>query len=723
MLRALSLLFAGLLVAAVFFLPEGDRLRLASLAMYRVLSEGEIEVQPEQALPPYLERYFEAEGLDRAQKHSIPIRKVLFASDAFRPTGETSAKFLLGGALIRDLETPSEDLTVHLGFREGLVRGLRQAAAKEGIEIEIVGDQMPAMQGLGFDLAVRRDLLQLSWNMPQGPSWTEQIPWNAPTRSSLLPPLVAIILALLLRRPVPALLVGVLCGAFLLQRSSGAGVLASTWNGGLDIVRKFLWSQMGDSTRLMIIAFVVAMLAMVGILTRNGGIRGIMNAVARLASTVRSTQFATYLMGLAVFFDDYANTILVGGTMRPLTDRLRIAREKLAYIVDSTAAPVAGISIFSTWIAFEVSTFSAQLPMAGLSPSDGYSVFLQTLPYRFYCIFSLVLVAIVTLSGRDFGPMLKAERRARTTGQLVREGGKPMVGELATTMEPVPGISIRAHRALVPLALFIGVTLFEIARVGGAFEMPAAQLLSLPGFTKVLNEGSGSWPLMIGSSVGLLAAILLSLQAGLRREIPDAALRTLRSMGIAIAILYLAWMLGQACAEVGTAEYLTVSLREMAYPMLLPMVLLLLSGAISFATGTSWGTMGILLPLVVGLSYQLGEQIQIGGVPGGMPLMILSIGAVLEGSIFGDHCSPISDTTVLSSVASASDHVDHVRTQAPYALLCLLVSGVAGYMPCAAFGLNPFLALAIGSCVLLVAMRLLGRRAEDPPEAARRFLA
>jgi Na+/H+ antiporter NhaC len=222
-----------------------------------------------------------------------------------------------------------------------------------------------------------------------------------------------------------------------------------------------LKGELLDHARTQIILFVVFMLAMVGVITRAGGIRGVMNRIASLARDARQTQIATWLMGLVIFFDDYANTILVGATMRPLADRFKVAREKLAYIVDSTAAPVAGVSILSTWIAFEVSTFSAQLPDAGLAPSEGYAIFIQTLPYRFYCWFTLIFVGLNVYMGRDFGPMLKAERRARA-GQVLREGATPLVGKSATELEASEHVDSRASTALLPLALFIFTVLGKI---------------------------------------------------------------------------------------------------------------------------------------------------------------------------------------------------------------------------------------------------------------------
>ncbi|MFT4539880.1 MAG: Na+/H+ antiporter NhaC [Planctomycetota bacterium] len=538
--------------------------------------------------------------------------------------------------------------------------------------------------------------------------------WRPAGPLSLLPPLIAIALAILSRRPVISLFSGVLAGALLLRWSTDAGLIQKTFGGLQDVVTIFLWREFSDQSRLKVVGFVVAMLAMVGVVTKNGGIRGVMNWVAKYAKSARSTQLAASLMGLVVFFDDYANTILVGSTMRPLTDRFRVAREKLAYIVDSTAAPVAGLSIFSTWIAFEVSTFSAQLPLAGLAPDAGYAVFMETLPYRFYCLLSLAMVFMVAASGRDFGPMLAAERRARSTGRVVREGGNPMVGESATDMEPAPGITIRAWRAVLPLTVFIGATVWTILQTGGAFAKDAPQLLSVSGFSAVLGAADSYEALWYGSLLGFATAVIASLAAGLRLEILDAAWKTLRSMGIALAILYLAWMIGAVCGELGTAGYLTVMLDGIDYPLFLPVVLFLMAGAIAFATGSSWSTMSILLPLVVGLSFTLGERTDIGG----HALMVLAIGAVLEGAIFGDHCSPISDTTVLSSVACASDHIDHVHTQAPYSLLVMVVAILAGYLPAALFGAPPALSLLLGVACLALFLRFFGKRSDTVPDTA-----
>jgi len=601
-------------------------------------------------------------------------------------------------------------------MRRSIARGLRQFSAAEQRyqNLVIEGEYEPDPEGGNFLLQIISEEHKLYYQPPGGKSTPVEREWKAPDRSSIVPPIVAVILAILFRRPLIALFLGVLSGAYLLRRGEGEGLVSGISGGTVDVFRNFFWTEFKDPERYMIIGFVVFMLAMVGVMTVSGGIRGMMDSVARRANDVRKTQIATWLMGLVIFFDDYANTILVGATMRPLTDRFRISREKLAYIVDSTAAPVAGLSVFSTWIAFEVSTFANQLPAAGLTPGDGYAIFMRTIPYSFYCFLTLILVGLIALSGRDFGPMLSAERRARSTGQLIRKGGVPMVSERATTMEPAEGLRPAAWRALAPLATFIGMTLLAIAWLGGAFEMPASQLLSIEGATQVLGDGAGSKPLFIGSLLGFAVAVVAAMAAGLGLVILRAAWTTLRAMGVAFAILYLAWMIGAVCGALGTAPFLTALVGDALDARLLPTLLFLLAGVVAFATGSSWSTMSILLPLVVGLAYTLGLDTGLAGTEAesGQLLMVMSIGAVLSGSIFGDHCSPISDTTVMSSIASASDHIDHVRTQAPYAIVAMFVSIACGYAPAAYFGLSPWLGLIVGALVLFVVVMVLGRKSQ-----------
>lgn len=692
MKRALAVLACLAAAALVFLLPHGDPARLAAANAHQLL-----------ALAP-------SEG-------ERPIGEQILDGPAVLERSEGRIKLSLFGCIFA-MQPSSEDLTVHDLARRSVVRGLRELADKRGLALEVEGErnaaESSAERGAGVIVMLDGERLSLQYSHRAAATLTvHQEGWRAPQRSSLYPPVLAILLAVLFRKPLLALFAGVWCAATLLRMGSGSSLLGALAGGLPDVATDMLWPQLVDSDKQLIIGFVFAMLSMVGVMTVSGGIRGLVDALAKFARGVRSTQLATFGMGLAVFFDDYANCILVGTTMRPLSDRFRISREKLSYIVDSTAAPVAGISIFSTWIAYEVSTFAPQLPAAGMSPSEGYAVFVESLPYRFYCIFTLVMVALVVLLGRDFGPMLAAERRARSTGQLVREGGKPMVGDAATQLEPAPGVTPRALNAIAPVLTFVLVTLAEITRVGlGNTGLEFSALFSdFKAVTAVLSDGESQRAILVGSSSGLALATLLALVSGAGRHIPRAIFVTLRNTGIAVGILYLAWMIGAACENLGTASFLSDLVGPHLPPQALPTVLFLLSAGIAFATGTSWGTMSILLPLVVGLAFSMGELVPLGG----HALLILSIAAVLEGSIFGDHCSPISDTTILSSTACAADHLDHTRTQMGYALTAMAVAIVCGYFPCAFMGWSPWIALPTGCAALLMLLLVFGRKTDPVP--------
>jgi Na+/H+ antiporter NhaC len=705
MRRFLPGTIAVLLLVGAWFLPEPGAPRLAALSCHEFLT-WPVGEEPDNILNNGEE---EEEDLRR------PLWEHVLTGPAARDEGEGRRELRIGGMLV------GGDLLATVDMRRSVVRGFRDLSPEEllplGIqELVILGEHSPEPGGVFLRLDAGEGMVRLTSEVDGvgGTAIDLLRPWSPPDRGSLFPPLVAVAIAILLRRPLLALFSGVFVGAILLRHAAEASLAGSIGGGFVDVFKDYFWDKLIDPERALTIGFVFFMLAMVGVMTRSGGVQGLMDAIARRARSARGTQVAAWLMGLAIFFDDYANTILVGSTMRPLSDRFRVAREKLAYIVDSTAAPVAGLSVFSTWIAFEVSTFSAHLPAAGLTPADGYAIFFRSIPYSFYCILTLFFVGFVVLSRRDFGPMLDAERRARHLGLRLRKGATPMVSESATAMEAAPGIEPRAWRALAPLLTFLGVTLLDIARRGGAFES-GAELSTIEGITGILYGGSGYWPLFSGSLAGFFVAALGAATAGLRSDIARASWTTVRAMGVAFAILYLAWMIGAVCGDLGTASFLTSLVGDAIDPLLLPSLLFLIAGVVAFATGSSWSTMSILLPLVVGLSYALGlaSGLEATAIESGRTLMVICISAVLSGAIFGDHCSPISDTTVMSSIASASDHIDHVRTQAPYALLTMVAALLFGYLPCTYFRLDPWLCSLGGILFLLGFLFLFGRIADD----------
>ena len=507
--------------------------------------------------------------------------------------------------------------------------------------------------------------------------------------ATLLPPLVAIGVALATRRTLLALSLGVWCGAVAAAWLSGAG-WGALLQGSLDVFRVYFWGELRDSFRIEILGFIAALLAMVGVMSRSGGVAGLVEWAMGLASGRRSVQGLTWASGLAIFFDDYTNCMLVGSSLRPLSDRLRISREKLAYLVDSTAAPVAGLSILSTWVAYQISLYAPLLPQVGIE-TGAYALFVETLPHRSYCWLALAFGAAVAFSGRDFGPMRRAEQRAFHTGELVRPGSRPPLSEALARMQPAPGMPREARRAWLPVALTVGVAGVEVARTG-----------------------QGAWACLAGACAGLACAVALAVLGRPRlpwREVWRAASAGGSTLAFAVTLLFLAWMIGSVCQELGTARTLVALLGDSLPSAWLPLLLFGLSAAVAFATGSSWSTMSILMPNAVPLAFALAG-------PDSPAAVVLAISAVLDGAIFGDHCSPISDTTVLSSVASGCDHVDHVRTQAPYALAVAAAAVLAGYLPALIWpGLGAggaALGLLAGGLGLAAGLRGLGRPLGPP---------
>jgi Na+/H+ antiporter NhaC len=536
---------------------------------------------------------------------------------------------------------------------------------------------------------------------------------------SLLPPLVAILLAIVTRQVVIPLALGVAAGAFLLTPENAA------WWTPLLGFADAIYQAIFETSHLQAFAFSLLLGAMVGVLEAGGAMEVLVTSIARRIKSRRGAQTMIATSGLAIFFDDYANTLLVGGTMRSTADRYGISRSKLAYLVDSTAAPVAGLSVISTWAATEVTYMTDGLRAAGIDdPSAGFELFLQSIPYRFYPCLALVFVFLVARSGRDFGPMASAEEDARAKHASAE---KPDADDsAAATFEKTSAIddastNQAAEAKLGPAWLpTVGPVVVCVVGVLGTLLWTGLNAVGEKSESHswwryiglVIGNGDSYRGLIVGGASGWLAS-LLTHRWGWKSDWQTLGKGTLRGalqMLPAMLILWFAWALSAMTGKdaLDTGGYLAGMLVDSLDAWLLPTLVFLIAAVMAFSTGTSWGTMAILTPLSVTLALGLdaGTTGQLADPSGA--ICLATCGSVLAGAIFGDHCSPISDTTVLSSRASGCDHVQHVRTQMPYALVVGLVAILIGSIP-AAFGFSPWLSLILGSVILWGLLRLIGR--------------
>ena len=523
---------------------------------------------------------------------------------------------------------------------------------------------------------------------------------------SLLPALLAIGLALGLRQVLVALFAGVIAGAAMLSGRIDLAIFDA-----FDVAV----GALADPDHTKVVVFTLLMGGLVGLVTANGGARGLLAWLGGGAKTPRQSLLTTWFLGMLVFIDDYASSLLVGSTMRPVTDRWRISREKLSYVVDSTAAPITSLALVSTWVGYELSVMQDALDGAEIG-YGAYRVFLEGLASRFYPWFALAFVGLVAWTGRDFGPMRKAEQRARATGDVLRPGGTPLMDADALAVDEarprawlgaVPiGVLLATVGAVLAITGLEGVradpTTWADARAGGWMRALGA----------LLGEAASFDALVYGSGLGAVTGVIASVAArALTVEgAVEAVVRGMRATLVAVLVLVLAWSIGDVMSRLQAGPYLASALGSALPAWSLPTLTFLCAALLAFATGTSWGTMAILFPVITPLLATHADA------SGFEPLLFGTCSSVLAGAVFGDHCSPISDTTVLSSVACAADHVDHTRTQAPYALTVAGVAIACGTLPLG-FGVPAGLGLALGLAALVAILWTAGRPPEVQPPA------
>lgn len=523
---------------------------------------------------------------------------------------------------------------------------------------------------------------------------------------SILPPLVAIVLALVLREVLLSLTAGIFVGLLLLAYK-GTDNAGSAFLEIPEVIQKSLF----NNDHLSVILFTLMIGAMVSIISKNGGMMALVKKIARRAKTARSGQLATWMLGIAIFFDDYANTLVVGNTMRPLTDKLKISREKLAYIVDSTAAPVAAIAFITTWIGAELGYINdgiAKIDQGTEIIGGAYSVFFQSLQYMFYPLLTLFFIFLIIWKRVDFGPMLRAERKARS-----RMSSDTQKNIEVSDIDDVTDQKEKVWSALIPIAVMIVGAAIGLLYTGSQAYVWNNEIGWFTNLSEIIG-GADSYKALIGGSFcGLATAIGLTVTSRLLplKKTMELAESGVKSMMPAILILTLAWTLGSLTESLGTAPYLAELIEGKFMPELLPTAVFILSALIAFSTGTSWGTMSILYPIVLVTSWQICQG---AGMDAEMSISIFAnvVSAVIAGSVLGDHCSPISDTTILSSLSSDCNHIAHVRTQMPYALVVGGVSILLGTLP-AGFGVPFYVTFPIAAAVLYFIVSYFGKMVES----------
>ena len=504
----------------------------------------------------------------------------------------------------------------------------------------------------------------------------DDIPFYA-TWLSLLPPLIAIILALITKEVYSSLFIGILTGALLYANFNVSGTIDHLFAGGFI-------SAVADPYNIGIIIFLVVLGAIVSLMNKAGGSAAFGQWAAKHIKSKIGAQLATVCLGVLIFIDDYFNCLTVGSVMRPVTDKFKISRSKLAYLIDATAAPICIIAPVSSWAA-AVTGFVSE------SEISGFGLFIRAIPYNFYAILTIVMMVGIVLMKFDYGPMKKHEKNAEN-GDL----HSSKLDELKEYAEEHANTKGSVWDLVAPVLVLIIACVIGMIYSGGFFTQGA------DGYNNFITAFSGadaSVGLVIGSFIGLIFSIIYFMARRVLKfkDCMDSIPEGFKAMVPAIMILACAWTLKVMTDSLGAKVYIAefVRLYAQQYIMLLPAIVFLIGVGLSFATGTSWGTFGILIPIVLAIFNGSISQ----------ELCIVSISACMAGAVCGDHCSPISDTTIMASAGAQSNHINHVSTQLPYALTVAAVSLVtyiiAGFVPNAWITLPIGVVLMVGTLVVL----------------------
>ena len=469
---------------------------------------------------------------------------------------------------------------------------------------------------------------------------------------SVLPPVIAIILALRTKQVYVALIFGIWFSWLIMSDWNLLTGSLATVEGMVDVFK-----SEGNTRTIMFSALVGALLLFIQYSRGVEGFINRLNVLIRYFEEKQSgysrvmVQILAMFTGILLFVETSISSLTVGTLYRPVFDKLRIPREKLAYIADSSSAPTSILIPFNAWGAFIMGLLLTQ------NIDNPFSMLLSSIAFNFYPFLALIILTLVIVTGRDIGPMARAERRTRDTGKHMNEGSKPMISETITSYEPKEGVPARAYNMVVPLMTMVLMMPVNLAYTG--WDKVESYSSFADHVSKAIGQGSGSSSVLYAVLASILVAMIMYRVQGIMklREMVDLTLKGISELMPLALLMLLAFAIGDACNQLGTGAYVANWSKEWLSPQYLPAIVFVISSFIAFSTGTSWGTFAIMLAISIPMAEVHQAE------------LTLVIAATLGGGIFGDHCSPISDTSIISSMASASDHIDHVQTQLPYALL------------------------------------------------------
>jgi len=455
---------------------------------------------------------------------------------------------------------------------------------------------------------------------------------------SVVPPVFAILLAIKTRQVFISLFLGIVAGWIIISDGNFFMGIEHSIQSIIDVFK--------DAGNTRVIIFCALVGALITLTQANGGVQGFVDLIQKkniVTGRKRATGFS-FLVGCGVFIESSISCLVTGTIFHPIYEKLKISREKLAYICDTTSSPVCILIPLNAWGAYVISLLEKE------NISNSFSVFINTIPLNFYAILTVLFAGFIAFSYKDFGAMKKAEKRSEETGKTIADGALPVISEDVSSTKPKKGIPHRAVNMIIPIFVMI-------------VMMPVSLLITGNGD---MTTGSGSTSVLWSVLSAITVAGIISLIQRLLnlKEVMDFMLKGIAGLVPLAILMTLAFSIGDTCRTLGTGEYVASVSSDFLSPAAIAPILFITSAFIAFSTGTSWGTFAIMIPIAVPTALYMDVSLP------------LSIAAVLSGSVFGDHCSPISDTTIVSSMASACDHIDHVKTQIPYALSMAAIAAV-----------------------------------------------